>query len=42
MFSSFSGAQVAYDDGDVEVLLLRDEKWEFISEVCTFLLMIIL
>ncbi|XP_062222783.1 sister chromatid cohesion protein PDS5 homolog C-like isoform X2 [Phragmites australis] len=24
--------KVAYDDGDVEVLLLRDEKWEFISE----------
>ncbi|GJN21567.1 hypothetical protein PR202_gb09054 [Eleusine coracana subsp. coracana] len=23
---------VAYDDGDVEVLLLRNEKWEFISE----------
>lgn len=23
--------KVAYDDGDVEVLLLRDEKWEFIS-----------
>ncbi|XP_066332109.1 sister chromatid cohesion protein PDS5 homolog C-like isoform X2 [Miscanthus floridulus] len=24
--------KVAYNDGDVEVLLLRDEKWEFISE----------
>jgi len=24
--------KVAYDDGDVEVLLLRDEKWEFITE----------
>ncbi|KAM0843675.1 hypothetical protein ACQ4PT_057560 [Festuca glaucescens] len=24
--------KVAYDDGDVEVLLLRDEKWDFISE----------
>ncbi|KAK3158442.1 hypothetical protein QOZ80_2AG0137270 [Eleusine coracana subsp. coracana] len=24
--------KVAYDDGDVEVLLLRNEKWEFISE----------
>ncbi|AQK53560.1 uncharacterized protein [Zea mays] len=24
--------KVAYDDGDVEVLLLREEKWEFISE----------
>ncbi|KAG8060331.1 hypothetical protein GUJ93_ZPchr0002g24339 [Zizania palustris] len=24
--------KIAYDDGDVEVLLLRDEKWEFISE----------
>ncbi|KAG2659748.1 hypothetical protein PVAP13_1KG380000 [Panicum virgatum] len=34
--------KVAYDDGDVEVLLLRDEKWEFITEVCTFHLMSIL
>ncbi|GJM85511.1 hypothetical protein PR202_ga01968 [Eleusine coracana subsp. coracana] len=25
-------SSVAYDDGDVEVLLLRNEKWEFISE----------
>lgn len=24
--------KVAYDDGDVEVLLLRDEKWDFIGE----------
>ncbi|CAN6252284.1 unnamed protein product [Urochloa humidicola] len=24
--------KVAYDDGDVEVLLLRNEKWDFISE----------
>uniref|UniRef100_A0A0D9VI84 Tudor domain-containing protein n=1 Tax=Leersia perrieri TaxID=77586 RepID=A0A0D9VI84_9ORYZ len=24
--------KIAYDDGDVEVLLLRDEKWEFASE----------
>ncbi|KAL6899604.1 hypothetical protein ACP4OV_006262 [Aristida adscensionis] len=24
--------KVAYDDGDVEVLLLKEEKWEFISE----------
>ncbi|KAF0923989.1 hypothetical protein E2562_008339 [Oryza meyeriana var. granulata] len=24
--------KIAYDDGDVEVLLLRDEKWEFVSE----------
>jgi hypothetical protein len=24
--------KVSYDDGDVEVLLLRKEKWEFISE----------
>lgn len=24
--------KVAYEDGDVEVLLLRDEKWDFISE----------
>ncbi|CAN6238628.1 unnamed protein product [Urochloa humidicola] len=24
--------KVAYDDGDVEVLLLREEKWDFISE----------
>ncbi|CAL5057178.1 unnamed protein product [Urochloa decumbens] len=24
--------KVAYDDGDVEVLLLRDENWEFINE----------
>ncbi|WVZ74635.1 hypothetical protein U9M48_022796 [Paspalum notatum var. saurae] len=24
--------KVAYDDGDVEVLLLRDEKWDFISQ----------
>ncbi|CAN6232436.1 unnamed protein product [Urochloa humidicola] len=24
--------KVAYDDGDVEVLLLRDEKWDFVNE----------
>ncbi|CAO2046544.1 unnamed protein product [Urochloa humidicola] len=24
--------KVTYDDGDVELLLLRDEKWDFISE----------
>ncbi|CAN6238615.1 unnamed protein product [Urochloa humidicola] len=24
--------KVTYDDGDVEVLLLRDEKWDFISD----------
>ncbi|OEL27170.1 hypothetical protein BAE44_0011816 [Dichanthelium oligosanthes] len=24
--------KVAYDDGDVEVLMLKDEKWDFISE----------
>ncbi|XP_006647503.1 uncharacterized protein LOC102706164 [Oryza brachyantha] len=24
--------KIAYDDGDVEVLLLREEKWDFVSE----------
>jgi hypothetical protein len=27
------GTQVAYDDGDVEILLLKNEIWQFISEV---------
>ncbi|KAG8071423.1 hypothetical protein GUJ93_ZPchr0006g41887 [Zizania palustris] len=32
-FDTFSKRhKIAYDDGDVEVLLLRDEKWEFVNE----------
>jgi hypothetical protein len=27
------GTQVSYDDGDVEVLALKKERWEFIAEV---------
>lgn len=30
----FFGTQVVYDDGDVERLHLKNEKWEFIDEVC--------
>jgi len=34
MFGPFPlGTQVLYDDGDVEVLVLKKERWEFISEV---------
>jgi hypothetical protein len=34
MFGPFPlGAQVSYDDGDVEVLVLKKERWEFIAEV---------
>lgn len=33
------GTQVVYDDGDVEKLLLRNEKWEFIDGVCPCSLM---
>jgi hypothetical protein len=34
MFGLFPvGTQVSYDDGDVEVLMLKKERWEFISEV---------
>lgn len=34
MFGPFPlGTQVSYDDGDVEVLLLKKERWEFIAEV---------
>lgn len=33
------GTQVAYDDGDVEVLMLRKEKWECIVEVYPWSLM---
>lgn len=27
----FFMAQVVYDDGDVEVLLLRDERWNYVD-----------
>ncbi|KAL6652446.1 hypothetical protein ACP70R_011371 [Stipagrostis hirtigluma subsp. patula] len=30
--ASLKKHEVSYDDGDVEVLLLKDEKWEFITE----------
>ena len=34
MFEPFPlGAQVSYDDGDVEVLVLKKERWEFTAEV---------
>jgi hypothetical protein len=34
MFGPFPlGTQVSYDDGDVEVLMLKKERWEFIAEV---------
>jgi hypothetical protein len=43
MFGPFPlGTQVSYDDGDVEVLVLKKEIWEFIAEVFTLDLNLIL